>query len=97
MMLTVTKSTPPLVQRGDIRIYSNDQLAEIGAVPLPDSLGPTGATYLHLVHAGRDAAAFIRRDFTADAKPSLVILHDPAFGRADRRRRRNGRRRRNRW
>ena len=80
MMLTITSTTRPSLQRADIRIYSNDQLAEVAAVPLPDSVGPTGGTYSHLVHAGGDAAAFIRRDFTSNAKPAVVIVHDPAFG-----------------
>jgi hypothetical protein len=80
MMLAITSAGFPSVQRADLRIFSNIQLAELGAAPLPDSVGPNGANYSHLVYAGADAAAFIRRDFTSNAKPAVVIVHDPAFG-----------------
>jgi hypothetical protein len=80
MMLTTTSTMFPSVRRADVRIYSSVQLAEFAAAPLPDSVGPVGASYSHLVHAGGDAAAFIRHSFTSSPQAEVVILHDPAFG-----------------
>ena len=78
LMLTITSAFPSS-QRAHVRIFSNVQLTELGAAPLPDSVGPTGGSYSHLVYAGGDAAALIRRTFT-EAKATVVILHNPALG-----------------
>ena len=97
LMLTITNLAFPAVPRADVRIFSNVQLAELGAAPLPDSVGPERGRLLAPGLRGRRCGGVHQAQLhiRPEARP-LVIAAQSRARPADRRHRRNRRRRRRR-